>query len=120
MRLDPHNPLFDPKAEQARVAALAKELGTRGAARRLGINKDTVTRYLHLTEVQPAQLTLKVRRNGPRGFVATASGLVRSHGKVRRMVRFVCTVEALTLREVLEAVVHQALAAARTRAGSRG
>lgn len=109
----------DRRSRNARiVAAAAIELGTREAARRFNVDKNTVTNYLRLSRgIEPHSLVLKVKRDGPRGFTAEASGLVRQvRGKVRGSVRFRCTVEALTLREVLEAVVHQAMLAATARA----
>lgn len=112
-------PLAERRARNARVvAAAALELGTREAARRFGISKNTVTDYLRLSNgIEPSILSLKIWRDGPRGYKAKASGVVRQlRGKVRNSVPFSCTVAALTLREVLEAVTHQALVVARSKA----
>lgn len=37
-----------------RVASLSRELGTRAVARRLGLNKDTVTRYRRISGLTPS------------------------------------------------------------------
>lgn len=110
------------KARNTRVvAAAALELGTREAARRFGISKNTVTDYLRLAMgVEPMQLRLRVRRDGPRGFQAEASGRVRQlRGKVRHSVPFTCSAKASTLRLVLDAVLRQALVVATRKAGVR-
>lgn len=118
MSYDFIEPAVARAAKVQHTAKVAAELGTRAAARRLGINKDTVTRYLQLANgIEPTTLRLFVERNGPRGFRARASGVVRQrYGKDRKTVRFSCAVEAFTLPEVLEAVLHQAMAAAAKKA----
>lgn len=113
-----YDSLAERKAKVLRIAKVAAELGTRAAARRLGVNKDTVTRCLRLAYgAEPSKLTLRVERDGPRGYKATASGTVRKFGKRDVTVRFSCEVKALTIRDALEAVTHQAMVAARKKAG---
>lgn len=108
------------RAKNARVvAAAALDLGTREAARRFGLSKNTVTDYLRLSNgIEPMRLQLQIHRDGPRGFRARAFGRVRQvRGKVRRGVRFSVEVRGLQLRQVLEQVIHKALALARAKAG---
>jgi hypothetical protein len=114
-----YDPIAERKAKIAHVVKVAAELGTRGTARRMGISKNTVTDYLRLTNgIEPSTFIMRVQRKGPRGFVATASGMVRQvRGKTRTSVRFSCTVEAVSLLEVLEALMHEAFAAAAKKAG---
>ncbi len=97
------------KADQMkRVASIAQELGTRGAARRLGIDPDTVTQWLQAMgarPIEPVRMVMKFERSG-RGFRVTASGLVRRYqGKQPKTVVFKLSAKAPSSREALELVL---------------
>ena len=111
------------KAQQMRRAvAIAAELGTRGAARRLGVSKDAITQWLQTTGIKPVEptwLELRVERMGP-VYCAVAKGAVRRcQGKQLRTVPFEVEVRSSALVDALEGVVHSAMLKAWETAGRR-
>jgi hypothetical protein len=111
----------DRLAKMRRVAQVAAELGTREAARRLGISRNTVTTYVALTQgAVPSILSLRLTRTAIDGrvgqFAAHATGYVTRHaGRARRSVRFTVSANGHTFDEALARVLERIRVEAKTR-----
>lgn len=105
-------------AQMRRAVAVAQEVGTRAAARRLGLDPDTISQWLQATgakPVQPVSMEVSIEL-GPGGVRLTARGKVRRYvGKQPETVAF----EAVAIAADVGAALDQVLAHVRAVAGRR-
>lgn len=111
------------KAEQMRrTARIALELGTRGAARRMAVDPDTVTQWLQSTglkPVEPVWLEIRIERFGPVFSAVVKGGVRRYQGKQPKTVPFRVEARGRGLGDALEAAVYEACLSAWEAAGHR-